>query len=319
MKLPCGFDDAQLTLFWDGELQGEELASAERHLLACADCRSRLESFRQAEEALPLAEGEDPGEAFFVEMTEAVMKGVREEERAAAPTHENRSVLRRLRRSLPDLTKRPGFGITLAAASVGVVMLLVRQSNDPAQVVLRDSPVREKRIPHLPTEPSAPLRVSSKAAPGDRERDLLFQSEAVDRVDVRVSLLADEAPSEVMLAETPASRGSRWGASIADPPSEWAEGKGLRRAKEVFAAHGVATEEGEGDSDELPWARYYTIWIDQGSPSDDRCLLLRAWIRAESSDSEYPSVRQQLRLLDSKCPPTSMWLDVVGNRPAIDE
>ncbi len=319
MKLPCGFDESQLTAYWDGELLGGELATAERHLLSCADCRSRLEGFRQTDEALPLAEEDDPGEAFLAEMTEAVMSGVRQEKRAVAPTPNDRGPLHRLRRSLAPLSRRPAFGVTLAAATVGIVVLVVRRPDDGAPMIVEESALEVERAPDLRIAPSAPAPPSSKAAPDYRKRDLALQPEATDEIDVVADLSAGEAPFEAALDPPATDREKRAGASIDGGLAEWTGGKGTRRAREVFAGHGLIIEEADVDRGELPWERYFRSWIAQGSPDDDRCRLLKAWIQSEPRHESDPGVQQQLRALDAKCSSAPALLDVVGNRTAIGE
>jgi hypothetical protein len=172
----CRWAERRLPLLAGGELLGLDRRRVERHVLACAGCRARLDALRRATAALrdagrvePAAAGIGAGAGVGPDapsLWPALARQIRESRHARRPWS---------RRSLARFAAGLAAGLLLAAGSLGVWIASQHWSID-VQVTVTPRPRHPLRIASAP--PAAPAAESEPAAPApepprvvNRDRD----------------------------------------------------------------------------------------------------------------------------------------------------
>ena len=136
----CGWARPRLALLAGGELAGADRRKVERHLIVCADCRSRLASLRESLGALHRLASHPPLSADAPSLWPALARQLREERRPA---------------STASLWTRPApwIGLSLAAS----VLVATASSSWLASHPSRRSPatVADSRPSPAPAAPAS--------------------------------------------------------------------------------------------------------------------------------------------------------------------
>jgi hypothetical protein len=151
--------DEQQSALADGALEGRARAAAERHLEACAECRTALAELVARDRALVSTLEHDPGEAYFESFAGRVGGRLRAEGLAGAQAREPEG------RGLADWFRAPRKLALVAAvatvvAGAGIVMLSTREMRVPA--------LREQEIESRVAQEAQPAPPATGARPEGR-------------------------------------------------------------------------------------------------------------------------------------------------------
>ena len=187
----------RLTACVDGELAGEPLEAAERHLTACAECRAAYDALLRLKAEARSLEDHAPERDLWPGIATRL---------GGAAVLPLRRARRRFNLSLPQLA---AAALVLVAVSAGGAVLLTRSGPQPAASALGFAPVG--LTPQLAASASAKGIESYAAAIRDLEAALAAGSPRLDTATVRAvkhSLAVIDAAirqAEAALAQDPNS------------------------------------------------------------------------------------------------------------------